>query len=89
VGAIEWPTDTVLACIIRGDRPLTPSIDDTLETGDELLFVTGRDASMSDLRDLLVGPAADSDGRDDDDARNGLIDNRGIVTSMRAGTATP
>ena len=57
VGQITWPTDTVLACIIRGDRPIAPSADDTLEAGDELLFVTGREASEEELERLLVdGP---------------------------------
>ncbi|MBI9114209.1 potassium channel family protein [Sanguibacter suaedae] len=55
VGQIVWPTDTVLAAIVRGEQPIAPSIDDTLEVGDELLIVTGRDASESELHDLLVG----------------------------------
>ena len=59
VGQIEWPTDTVLACIVRGDRPIAPSPDDTMEARDELLFVTGREADELELERLLVhGPAA-------------------------------
>ena len=53
VGQVMWPTDTVLACIVRGDRPIAPSPDDTLEEGDQLLFVTGRDADEQDLEKLL------------------------------------
>ncbi|NLI17489.1 MAG: TrkA family potassium uptake protein [Actinomycetales bacterium] len=46
VGAIRWPGATVLAAIIRGDRPIPPGADDTLEAGDELLLVL--DASAED-----------------------------------------
>jgi len=53
VGQVVWPHDTVLACIIRGDQPIAPSPDDTLEEGDELLLVTGRDADEQDLERLL------------------------------------
>ena len=53
VGQVLWPADTVLACIVRGDRPIAPSPDDTLEEGDQLLFVTGRDADEQDLEKLL------------------------------------
>ncbi len=59
VGQIVWPRDTVLACIVRDKRPIAPSPDDTLEAGDELLFVTGRDANEPELQQLLTdGPAA-------------------------------
>jgi trk system potassium uptake protein TrkA len=53
VGQVVWPHDTVLACIVRGDQPIAPSPDDTLEEGDELLLVTGRDADEQDLERLL------------------------------------
>lgn len=53
VGQIDWPADTVLACIVRDERPFSPSPDDTLESGDELLLVTGRDASEEELAALL------------------------------------
>ena len=39
VGQITWPLDVVLATIIRGDRPIPPSPDDTLEGLDKLVFV--------------------------------------------------
>ena len=49
VGQIEWPADTVLACIVRDARPIAPSPDDTLEGRDELLFVTAREADEAEL----------------------------------------
>ena len=59
VGHVVWPADTVLACIVRSDQPIAPSPDDTLEEGDELLLVTGRDANEQDLEQLLgAGPTA-------------------------------
>jgi len=53
VGQVVWPADTVLACIVRGDQPIAPSPDDTLEERDQLLFVTGREADEQDLERLL------------------------------------
>lgn len=53
IGQIDWPADTVLACVVRDDRPFQPSTDDTLEGRDELLFVTGREASEQELATLL------------------------------------
>jgi trk system potassium uptake protein TrkA len=58
VGQIVWPTDTVLAAIVRGTLPIAPSADDTLEVGDELLIVTGPDASEPELQAMLVGAPA-------------------------------
>ncbi len=40
VGEVVWPPDTVLVCIIRGERPIAPSPDDAIEANDELMFVT-------------------------------------------------
>ena len=58
VGSVAWPSDTVLACIVRGDQPIAPSPDDTLEERDELLFVTGRLADEAELEKILgSGPA--------------------------------
>ncbi len=54
VGAVAWPHDTVLACIVRSTAPIAPSVDDTLEAGDELLLVTGREAEESELQALLA-----------------------------------
>ncbi len=52
VGDVTWPPDTALMAIIRGDRVITPSRDDTLEAADEALFVTTAD-SEGQLRALL------------------------------------
>ncbi|WP_062378175.1 potassium channel family protein [Demequina pelophila] len=56
---VQWPVDVVLACIIRGDRTLAPSPDDTLEAHDELLFIVSSEAEPDSLEHLLRhGPAA-------------------------------
>lgn len=39
VGDVKWPVDTALVAILRGQRVITPSPDDPLEIGDELVFV--------------------------------------------------
>jgi trk system potassium uptake protein len=62
VGEVEWPQDTSLVTIIRGTRVLTPSREDALEVGDELLFVAAQ-AREGQLEDLL------SVRREDDDER--------------------
>ena len=43
VGDVSWPTDTALVAIIRGKRIIAPTADDTLEMGDELVFVAAPD----------------------------------------------
>ena len=43
VGDQDWPPDTALVAIVRGPRVITPSEDDPLDAGDELLFVTAPD----------------------------------------------
>jgi trk system potassium uptake protein TrkA len=53
VGEIQWPADTVLVAIIRGERPIPPSRDDALEAGDELMFVTVPE-SEDELQALLT-----------------------------------
>ncbi len=52
VGDVDWPQDTSLVTIIRGSRVLTPSAEETLEAGDELLFVAAQ-AREEQLEDLL------------------------------------
>lgn len=47
VGDVDWPQDTSLVTIIRGSRVLTPSPEETLEAGDELLFVAAQAARSS------------------------------------------
>ena len=49
---LTLPPDTVLVCIIREERPIAPSRDDTLEANDELMFVTVPD-SEDELQELL------------------------------------
>lgn len=49
---MAWPEDTSLVTIIRGTRVLTPSSEETLEAGDELLFVAAQ-AREEQLEDLL------------------------------------
>ena len=60
VGDVEWPQDTSLVTIIRGNRVLTPSKDDALEAGDELLFVAAphREEQLEDLLSVQGGETA-------------------------------
>ncbi|PJI85701.1 potassium channel family protein [Luteimicrobium subarcticum] len=66
IGRVPWPADTVLAAVVRGTSPLAPSNDDTLEAGDELLFVAGREVDGASLQELLV-PTADAEQPEADD----------------------
>jgi trk system potassium uptake protein TrkA len=43
IDAITMPMDAALVAILRGSRVITPSADDSLEVGDELLFVSATD----------------------------------------------
>ena len=43
VGDVQWPVDTALVAIVRDTRVISPSPDDSLEAGDELLFVAAPD----------------------------------------------
>ncbi|MDO5503784.1 MAG: TrkA family potassium uptake protein [Actinomycetia bacterium] len=52
VGAIPLPADTVLVGIIRDQRPLAPMAEDTVEPGDELLFLTAPEVEL-ELENLL------------------------------------
>lgn len=52
VGDQDWPTDTALVAIVRGPRVITPSADDPLDVGDELLFVASPDQE-SELQRML------------------------------------
>jgi trk system potassium uptake protein TrkA len=53
LGGIAWPADTALVAILRDGRVLIPQHDDSLEAGDELLFVTNQDVE-GDLATLLA-----------------------------------
>jgi len=55
VGEIDWPLDTVLVAIIRGERPIAPTRDDSLEAGDELMFITVPESEET-LQVLLTPP---------------------------------
>jgi trk system potassium uptake protein TrkA len=39
VSSLKLPRDAALVTILRGGRVIVPQPDDTLESGDELLFV--------------------------------------------------
>ncbi len=43
IGSISWPADTSLVTILRSDSVMVPAADDSLEAGDELLFVAAPD----------------------------------------------
>lgn len=52
VGDISWPVDTTLVAILRDQRVITPSNDDPLEMGDELVFIATPDQESA-LSSLL------------------------------------
>jgi len=52
VGSVAWPQDTALVAILREGRVLVPTGDDTLESGDELMFVANQDVE-DELGELL------------------------------------
>jgi trk system potassium uptake protein len=52
VADVRFPVDTALVAIIRDTRVISPSPDDSLEAGDELLFVASPDQEQA-LEDLL------------------------------------
>ena len=52
VADVSFPSDTSLVAIIRDTRVIAPSPDDSLEAGDELLFVASPEQEQS-LEDLL------------------------------------
>jgi len=53
VGDVAWPVDTALVALIRAGRPIVPTPDDPLESGDELLFVATTDMGP-ELEQLLA-----------------------------------
>ncbi|MFJ8041634.1 potassium channel family protein [Kitasatospora sp. NPDC096147] len=58
VGAVSWPADTALVTIIREGRVLVPGKDDTLDGGDELLFVAAQERE-EELEELLSAGSAE------------------------------
>jgi len=56
---IEWPPDTVLACIVREDQTIAPTPADTLEQHDQLLFIVAAEVDPAALEQVLQSaPAA-------------------------------
>ena len=53
IGAVAFPPDTVLVALLRDTHVITPTADDTLEGGDELLFVAAPDQEPL-LQELLA-----------------------------------
>jgi trk system potassium uptake protein len=53
VGDIAWPRDVTLVAILRDTRVITPSPDDPLEAGDELMFLAAPDMEH-DLHALIA-----------------------------------
>lgn len=54
VAEVALPRDVALVAIIRGRRVIAPSGDDTLEPGDELVFVCDEDAEEG-TRSVILG----------------------------------
>jgi trk system potassium uptake protein TrkA len=54
IGSISWPVDTSLVTILRGENVIVPAEDDSLEAGDELLFVAASDKE-AELAARLTG----------------------------------
>ena len=54
VAEVVFPVDTALVAIIRDTRVITPSPDDSLEAGDELMFVSSPEQETA-LEALLGG----------------------------------
>ncbi len=52
VGSIAWPVDVALVAILRDTHVLTPTPDDPLEAGDELMFIASP-AQEDALHDVL------------------------------------
>ncbi len=55
VGSVSWPVDTAPVAILRDGSVLVPTKDDTMEVGDELLFVSKQEQETA-LMELLCAP---------------------------------
>jgi trk system potassium uptake protein len=69
VGSIAWPADVTLVAILRDTHVMTPTADDPIEAGDELLFVSAPDQEEA-LHELLAnteagGPTESAGGAED------------------------
>jgi trk system potassium uptake protein len=58
VADVAWPQTAALVAIMRDARVIVPSGDDTLEIGDELLFVAPPEAELAIQEILAPHPAA-------------------------------
>ncbi len=56
VREVTLPRDTALVAILRGGRVLVPSPDDSLEAGDELMFLCTAEVE-DEVQDVISGPA--------------------------------
>lgn len=56
VGDVTWPQDTAITAIVRDGRVIAPSVDDTLEAGDEVFFIS-TDEQEQALAALLTSDA--------------------------------
>lgn len=65
LGEVTWPADTALTAIIRAGRAIAPSPAHTLESLDELFFITTT-AAEDELEDLL-SPGTRKPRVDDED----------------------
>lgn len=54
VRELDLPRDVTLVAIVRGDRVITPTPEDSLETGDELLFLASPEAEAA-IHDAILG----------------------------------
>jgi trk system potassium uptake protein TrkA len=61
VGAMAWPGDVALVAILRDAHVMVPSPDDSLEGGDELLFVAAQEQEDA-LHDVLATQPAAASG---------------------------
>jgi len=67
IGDIKWPGDVVLVAVIRDGHARPPDSDGTLESGDELLFVTAQDFErelaemLSPRGEVRSAPSAEPD----------------------------
>ena len=53
IGDLDWPGDVVLVAVIRDGHARPPDNDGTLESGDELLFVSAQDTEHA-LAEMLA-----------------------------------
>ena len=81
VGAMAWPGDVALVAILRDAHVMVPSPDDSLEAGDELLFVAAPDQEDA-LHDVLATqPAAASGAYDTESPAGEAADDASVAAS--------